>query len=283
MRNTRIALGLSYNGRDFAGWQSQPGGNTVQDRLEQALSIVADAPVRVVAAGRTDAGVHALAQVVHFDTGAQREEQAWVRGGNANLPGSIAVQWARRVPDDFHARFSAHSRSYRYVLHDHPVRPSIHDGLVGWFHQPLDVPAMQFAAQSLIGEHDFSAFRAAECQARTPVRVLESLTVQRHAGHVVFGLTANAFLHHMVRNIVGCLVYVGCGRQPPQWLAEVLASRQRRMAAPTFAASGLYLSAVRYDPQLQLPGACRLTLPVLPVLLTPEGESDPFSKQDLHA
>jgi tRNA pseudouridine38-40 synthase len=280
MTISRIALGLSYNGRDFSGWQSQPGGNTVQDRLEQALSGIADAPVRVAAAGRTDAGVHALSQVVHFDTEAQREEQAWVRGSNANLPGSIAVQWARRVPADFHARFSAQSRSYRYVLHDHPIRPSIHDGLVGWFHQPLDVPAMQFAAQALMGEHDFSAFRAAECQARTPVRVLESLTVQRHAGHVVFGLTANAFLHHMVRNIVGCLVYVGCGRQPPQWLAEVLASRQRRVAAPTFSASGLYLSAVRYDPQLQLPAGCALTLPALPVLPEMAEHPDSISPQD---
>ncbi len=280
MTASRIALGLSYNGRDFAGWQSQPDGNTVQDTLERALAVIANAPVRVAAAGRTDAGVHALSQVVHFDTEAERDAQAWVRGSNANLPASIAVQWARCVPADFHARFSAQSRSYRYVLHDHPVRPSIHDGLVGWFHQPLDVPAMQFAAQALMGEHDFSAFRAAECQARTPVRVLESLTVQRHAGHVVFGLTANAFLHHMVRNIVGCLVYVGCGRQPPQWLAEVLASRQRRLAAPTFSASGLYLSAVRYDPQLQLPAGCALTLPALPVLPEMAEHPDSISPQD---
>ena len=280
MTASRIALGLSYNGRDFAGWQSQPDGNTVQDTLERALAVIANAPVRVAAAGRTDAGVHALSQVVHFDTEAERDAQAWVRGSNANLPASIAVQWARRVPADFHARFSAQSRSYRYVLHDHPIRPSIHDGLVGWFHQPLDVPAMQFAAQALMGEHDFSAFRAAECQARTPVRVLESLTVQRHAGHVVFGLTAKAFLHHMVRNIVGCLVYVGCGRQPPQWLAEVLASRQRRVAAPTFSASGLYLSAVRYDPQLQLPAGCALTLPALPVLPEMAEHPDSISPQD---
>jgi tRNA pseudouridine38-40 synthase len=260
----RVALGLSYAGQSYEGWQSQASGKTVQDHLEKALATFTGHPVSTLCAGRTDSGVHGLQQVVHFDTEAERDAQAWVRGSNANLPGSIAVQWARRVPADFHARFSAQSRSYRYVLHDHPVRPSIHDGLVGWFHQPLDVPAMQFAAQALMGEHDFSAFRAAECQARTPVRVLESLTVQRHAGHVVFGLTANAFLHHMVRNIVGCLVYVGCGRQPPQWLAEVLASRQRRVAAPTFSASGLYLSAVRYDPQLQLPAGCALTLPALP-------------------
>lgn len=225
----------------------------MQDALERALGEVAGHPVRVAAAGRTDAGVHALMQVVHFDTNVTRPETAWVRGTNAHLPSSVAVLWARPVAEDFHARFSARERSYRYLLLNHPVRPAAAHGRVGWFHQPLDVARMQAAARYLVGEHDFSAFRSSECQARTPVRTLSRLEVRRVGALVVFDLWANAFLHHMVRNIVGCLVYVGKGKHPPEWLQEVLQGRDRARGAPTFPAAGLYFSGVRYEPRWGLP------------------------------
>jgi tRNA pseudouridine38-40 synthase len=259
----RIALGVSYDGSPYAGWQSQPGGNTVQDALERALAGIAGAPVRTIAAGRTDTGVHALAQVVHFDTTAERPDAAWVRGTNAALPDSVAVQWACRADEAFHARFSATARSYVYLLHNHPVRPAVFAGRAGWFHDPLDVARMREAASCLLGEHDFSAFRSSECQAKTPVKTLERIEVRAHGPYVVFELTASAFLHHMVRNIVGCLVYVGKGRHPPAWLQEVLASRERAKAAPTFAAAGLYLAGIRYDARWQLP-AFSTMIPLLP-------------------
>ena len=250
----RVAIGVSYDGSVFEGWQSQPSGNTVQDQLERALGGIACHPVRIAGAGRTDAGVHATAQVAHFDTDADREAQAWVRGTNSRLPDAIAVQWATVVDDEFHARFSARARSYRYLLYNHPVRPSVLAGRCGWHHARLDERAMGEALQSVLGEHDFSAFRAAECQAKTPVRTVEAATVVRQGDWICFEFTANAFLHHMVRNLVGCLVYVGSGRQPPAWMGQVLGSRDRRQAAPTFAAGGLYLSGVRYEPQWVLPG-----------------------------
>jgi len=249
----KIAIGIEYDGSAFHGWQSQPCGNTVQDQLERALASIAGEPVRLAAAGRTDSGVHALAQVAHFETAALRPESAWVRGVNALLPQAVAVQWAAPVADDFHARYSATSRSYRYVLYNHPVRPALHHGRVGWFHLPLDLAAMRAALAPLAGEHDFSAFRSSECQAKSPVRTLQASAIEQCGAHVRFEFAANGFLHHMVRNIVGCLVYVGKGKHSPAWLGEVLASRDRRQAAPTFSPDGLYLAAVEYAPGWKLP------------------------------
>jgi len=249
----RIALGIEYDGSAFCGWQTQPAACAVQDRLEAALAQIAGHPVSTICAGRTDAGVHALAQVVHFDTEAARPPSAWVRGANALLPAALAVTWAREVSGEFHARYSAISRCYRYVLLNHPVRPAAVHGRVGWFHAPLSLEAMRRAAHLLVGEHDFSAFRAAECQARTPVRRVTHVGVERKGDCIVFDICANAFLHHMVRNIVGCLVYVGKGRQPSGWISTVLAGRDRSKGAPTFAPHGLYLAHVVYDPRWGLP------------------------------
>jgi tRNA pseudouridine38-40 synthase len=249
----RIAIGIEYDGSGFRGWQSQPSGDTVQDHLERAFASIAGEPVRLAAAGRTDAGVHALAQVAHFDTAAVRPESAWVRGVNTLLAQAVAVQWAMPMADDFHARYSAISRTYRYVLYNHPVRPALHHGRVGWFHLPLNVDAMRSALSCLAGEHDFSAFRSSECQAKSPVRTLRSWAIDRRGAHLSFEFTANGFLHHMVRNIIGCLVYVGKGKHPPGWLGELLASRDRRQAAPTFSPGGLYLAAVEYAPGWRLP------------------------------
>ena len=261
----RIALGLEYDGAPFAGWQTQPAGNTVQDALEKALAKVAGAPVRVVCAGRTDAGVHAAAQVVHFDSPVHRPENAWVRGVNAHLPDSIAVRWSRTVADDFHARFSARSRSYRYALLNHAVRPALLHGKVGWFHLPLDTEAMRTGAAFLVGEKDFSAFRAAGCQARSPVKTLHRAEVSRQGDIIVFDFCASAFLHHMVRNLVGALVYVGKGAHPPDWIGELIDGRDRRLAAPTFSPSGLYLSGVEYEAHWQLPMNGRIIAPFDPL------------------
>lgn len=258
----RVALGIEYDGGGFCGWQTQPGGCAVQDRLEGACAAIAGTAVKTVCAGRTDAGVHALGQVVHFDCEVGRPESAWVRGVNALLPPAMAVTWARPVDAEFHARFSALSRTYRYVLLNSPVRPAADHGRVGWFHLPLDVARMREAAACLIGQHDFSAFRAAECQAQSPVRTLHEASIEQSGPYLVFGFRANAFLHHMVRNLVGSLVYVGKGKHPPQWLAEVLRGRDRAAAAPTFDASGLYLARVEYDPRWELPEP-RLRVPQL--------------------
>ncbi|MBU3694608.1 MAG: tRNA pseudouridine(38-40) synthase TruA [Rhodocyclaceae bacterium] len=249
----RIALGLEYDGRGFFGWQSQADVASVQDALERALGEIAGAPARVHAAGRTDTGVHALQQVAHFDTEAQRPLSAWVRGVNRYLPDSVAVLWAHPVADDFHARFSATGRHYRYVLLNRAVRPALAAGRVGWFPRPLDAAPMREAAALLLGEHDFSAFRAAECQAKSPVKTLHRLDIARQGDVLTFDLHANAFLYHMVRNIVGALVYVGAGRQPPAWLGDLLAARDRTRAAPTFAPDGLYFAGVDYDAAWGLP------------------------------
>ncbi len=250
----RIALGIEYDGRGFTGWQTQPGGTAVQDRLERALRSFAGCDaVRTICAGRTDAGVHATYQVVHIEPPVERPLQAWVRGVNAHLPAGLAVRWSRAVPDSFHARFSATGRRYDYWLLNDPVRSPLADGRVGWVFQPLDHEAMHAAAQGLLGEHDFSAFRAAECQAASPVRDLRQLDVQRFGRLIRLRVAANAFLHHMVRNLVGTLVYVGLGRRPVDWPVQVLATRARSAAAPTFAADGLYLTQVQYDPALDLP------------------------------
>ncbi len=259
----RIALGLEYDGRAFAGWQSQPHGNTVQDRLNRAISTIAGQPTVTVAAGRTDAGVHALQQVVHFDTEAQRPLNAWVRGVNAHLPDSVAVTWAREVPETFHARFSAFSRSYRYLLLTDPVRPALTAGRIGWYHQPLDVAAMRAAAQCLLGQHDFSSFRASACQAKSPLKHLQLLDIREADGVISFDLLADAFLHHMVRNLVGALLYVGKGSLDAAGLQTLLAARDRRLAPPTFMADGLYLTGVGYPPEFDVPShaaPARLTL-----------------------
>ena len=225
----------------------------MQDVVEVALAAIAGHPVSAMAAGRTDRGVHAKAQVAHFDTHAHRPETAWVRGVNAFLPESIAVLWSRWVDVEFHARFSALSRTYRYRLLNRPVRSALEARHVGWHHAPLDADAMRRAARALIGEHDFSAFRAAECQAKTPVRTVHSIDIDRSGDEIHFVIRANAFLHHMVRNIVGSLVYVGNGRRPAEWIGELLALRDRTQAAPTFAPEGLYLERIEYDPKWQLP------------------------------
>jgi tRNA pseudouridine38-40 synthase len=225
----------------------------VQDALEPALAEIAAAPVSVKCAGRTDRGVHARAQVVHFDTDASRPGSAWVRGTNALLPDSIAVLWSVVVDPSFHARYSALSRTYRYELVNRAVRPAIAARYAGWFHAPLDLSAMQAAAAVLVGEHDFSAFRAAECQAKSPVRTVHALEVSRSGETIRFLIRANAFLQHMVRNIVGALVYAGKDRRPAQWLKEILESRERSRAAPTFAPQGLYLESVEYDRKWGLP------------------------------
>ncbi|MGD9953540.1 MAG: tRNA pseudouridine(38-40) synthase TruA [Burkholderiales bacterium] len=260
----RIALALEYDGSRFLGWQTQPGGGTVQDAVQEALSVVAAEPLEVTCAGRTDRGVHARMQIVHFDTQAKRPETAWVRGVNALLPDSIAVLWSRAVAGDFHARYAAQSRTYRYVLVNRPVRPALAARHAGWYHASLSVDAMREAARLLLGEHDFSAFRSSDCQAKSPVRTLHALDVSAQGEHIHFEIRANAFLHHMVRNIVGSLVYVGSGKQPTSWLADVLASRDRARAAPTFAAEGLYLEHVEYAERWGLPRAERaaLTLPL---------------------
>lgn len=254
----RIALGLEYDGGSFSGWQSQPDGNTVQDALEAALGRIAGTATRVVCAGRTDAGVHATAQVVHFDTAAQRPLNAWIRGTNAHLPSSVAIRWAVPVADDFHARFAACGRAYRYVLLNRPQRPALLSGKVGWCHRPLDVAAMQAGAVCLLGEHDFSSFRAAECQAKSPVKTMHRIAIMPLGDLILIDCYANAFLHHMVRNIVGALVYVGTGRHPPEWLSDLLAARDRSLAAPTFSPAGLYLVGVEYERHWGLPYAGRI-------------------------
>jgi tRNA pseudouridine38-40 synthase len=262
----RIALGIEYDGSRFLGWQTQPGGGAVQDALEAALTGIAGEAVSLTCAGRTDRGVHARAQVAHFDCAVQRPLSAWVRGVNALLPESAAVLWSCEVAGEFHARYSAHARSYRYVLLNRAVRPALAARHVGWFHAPLDLAAMRQAAAHLAGEHDFSAFRSSECQAKSPVRTLHELSLEQHGERIDIVFRANAFLHHMVRNIVGTLVYIGSGRQAPGWARELLDARDRTRAAPTFAAEGLYLEKVEYDPKWGLPAAApaRLAIPVEP-------------------
>ena len=243
----RVALGIAYRGSAYSGWQSQPSGRTVQDRLDQALSSFVGTPLRSVCAGRTDAGVHALNQVVHLDAQVERDEVAWIRGTNRYLPADIAVQWSRLVPDSFHSRASAMGRRYVYVLLESAVRPALESGLAGWTFRPLDGAAMRRAGQALLGEHDFSAFRSAECQALSPVKTMREVAIERHGAYWRFAFDADAFLHHMIRNIVGCLVAVGSGVRPVDWLAEVLDKRDRSLAAATFAPDGLYFVGPYYD------------------------------------
>ena len=259
----RIALGIEYDGSGFSGWQSQPNGNTVQDVLQTALSKIAGVKLTAHCAGRTDAGVHGIGQVVHIDPTVARPLTAWVRGVNTFLPPSVAVTWAREVDDGFHARFSARGRSYRYLLLNHPVRPALMASRVGWFHLPLDVEAMQAGAERLLGTHDFSAFRAAECQAKTPVKTLRRAEVRRQGDLVTFDFQADAFLHHMVRNLVGSLIFVGKGLRSPEWMSELLEQRDRTLAAPTFAPGGLYFMGVEYEEKWRLPPEGRIIAPSL--------------------
>lgn len=249
----RLALGVSYCGSAYQGWQSQASGRTVQDVLESALSQFVNEPISTLCSGRTDTGVHALQQVVHLDTEKVREEFSWIRGVNAHLPDDIAVEWARTVDGKFHCRASALYRRYCYILRQSTVRPSIDSGLVGWVFRPLDYGRMQQAAAQLLGEHDFSAFRAASCQAKSPVKILRKVLISRHGSYWRFDFEANAFLQHMIRNIMGCLVAVGQGSQSPEWIGELLRQGDRKLAAPTFAACGLYFLGPIYEAHWGLP------------------------------
>jgi len=249
----RVVLGLEYDGSRFFGFQTQRQKPTVQEELERAAGRVADQPVRVHCAGRTDTGVHAICQVVHFDTPAERSERAWVLGCNSHLPAGASVLWARYAVPGFHARFSARARTYRYRILNRWTRPGLLAGRVAWERRMLDDARMHFAAQALLGEHDFSSFRAPGCQARHAVRTLYSIRVERVGNEVVIEVTANAFLYHMVRNIVGTLIDVGAGRQPPEWVADVLARRRRAAAGVTATAEGLYFVGVEYPDYPELP------------------------------
>jgi tRNA pseudouridine38-40 synthase len=249
----RIAIGLEYDGSDFAGWQSQCHARGIQSVVEEGLAAVANHKVEVVAAGRTDAGVHAAIQVVHFDTDAIRTERSWMLGATANMPKQVSVLWAREVPEGFHARYSALARSYRYVILNRAPRPALTNDRVSWVRDPLDEKRMHEAAQYLVGEHDFSSFRAAQCQSRTPMRNLHRIGVQRQGELVILTVTANAFLHHMVRNIAGVLIAIGTGERPVDWTAQVLAHRNRKLGGVTAAPGGLYLAGIRYAAALKLP------------------------------
>lgn len=259
----RIALGVEYNGSHYCGWQRQQEVASVQQCLEEALSQIASEPVTLFCAGRTDAGVHATGQVVHFTTRAQRQQGAWTMGVNTSLPPGIAVRWAQIMPDDFHARFSATARRYRYVIYNQRLRPALFYDGVSHFHLPLDEKLMHQAAQHLVGEHDFSSFRAAQCQSNTPWRHVSQVQVQRCGQWVLVDIKANAFVHHMVRNIVGSLLEVGCGHQPVSWIARLLAARDRTLAAATAKAQGLYLVAVEYPARFAVPQT-----PMGPLFLT---------------
>ncbi|GAB3249456.1 tRNA pseudouridine synthase A [Chitinimonas naiadis] len=242
----RIAIGLEYDGRAFCGWQAQPNGKSVQDALEQAIGRMAGHTVRLHAAGRTDAGVHGSQQVAHFDTDAVRPLTAWVRGVNGFLPEGIAVLWAKQVEEHFHARFSATARHYRYLLLNHPVRPALLAGRIGWHHAPLNLAHMQQAAICLLGEHDFSSFRSSECQAKSPVKTLNKLEIQGEGGLIRMDVSAGGFLHHMVRNLMGALIHIGRGAAEPQWMDALLQARDRTIAPPTFMPDGLYFAGVSY-------------------------------------
>ena len=269
----RLALGLQYDGSTYHGWQTQPHQHTLQDVLEKAIVQfigTATASVKTTTAGRTDAGVHALGQVIHFDADVERADWSWVRGINTYLPKQLAVQWAKSVPAEFDARFSATERHYVYALYTGPCPAPLLQGRVGYLMLPpgqaLDLAAMQAAAQYLIGEHDFSSFRSAECQSHTPIKTIHALDIQGQGPWVYFQVRGNAFLHHMVRNLVGTLLAVGQGKQSPEWVGEVLLAKSRQAAAPTFMPDGLYLAGVRYPAHFAIPQA-NLAASVLPAWL----------------
>ncbi len=253
----RIALAIEYAGDAFCGWQSQASACSVQDALERALGSIASQRVATAAAGRTDAGVHATSQIVHFDADADRPPSAWIRGVNALLPKVAAILWAQPVADDFHARFAATARHYTYLLLARSERPGLLAKRVGWYHASLDVAAMRAGAAHLAGVHDFSAFRAAECQAKSPVKSLTRIAIDVQGSLIRFDFSADAFLQHMLRNIIGSLVYVGAGKHPPDWIARLLSARDRTRAAPTFAPDGLYLTGADYPERFALPNTRR--------------------------
>jgi tRNA pseudouridine38-40 synthase len=259
----RIALGLQYDGSLYYGWQTQVNHSTVQDELERAISAFvgenasAECPIHTITAGRTDTGVHALGQVVHFDTNVEREDFSWVRGVNTFLPSSIVINWAKTVSDDFSARFSAYEREYIYVLQAGPCRSPMSHSRAGYLMLPpnqwLDVEAIKKSAEYLIGQHDFSSFRSSECQSKTPIKTIYSIEIISEQPWIYFKVRGNAFLHHMIRNVVGCFLQIGQGRQKPEWMAEVLAAKNRQIAAPTFMADGLYLVKISYPDQFAIP------------------------------
>lgn len=253
----RYAAILEYDGSAFSGWQSQLGTRTVQDCVEAALSKVADAPIKVITAGRTDAGVHACGQVIHFNSDSERDGRAWVHGGNSHCPQDAALLWANSVSEDFNARYSAIRRHYRFVIFNHPIRPTLLANRVTWDHRQLDIKFMQSAAEHLVGNHDFSSFRSVHCQAKSPIRDLQALTVKQHGHFIVIDAQANAFLQHMVRNLAGVLMTIGAGEQPPQWAAEVLAARDRRLGGVTAPPQGLYLLRVEYPESDNIPELSR--------------------------
>ena len=257
----RVALGLEYDGAPYCGWQSQTNQCGVQDYVESAIQKIAEQAVRMHAAGRTDTGVHALAQIIHFDTDTVRPDSAWVRGVNAFLPETIRVLWAKVVDGEFHARFSAQQRRYQYLLVNTRVAPAINATKAGWYHLPLDISAMLAAIEHLLGEHDFSAFRASECQAKSPVKNLQIATVKQYGEQFIFEFAANAFLQHQVRNMLGALIYVGNGKYAPDFIQQLLAQKDRTLSPPTFSPNGLYLAGVQYDNKFALPNTQRsLTL-----------------------
>ncbi|MGK2946471.1 MAG: tRNA pseudouridine(38-40) synthase TruA [Candidatus Malihini olakiniferum] len=258
----KVALGIEYDGSHYYGWQRQTEVESVQQHLEQALSKVADEPITVFCAGRTDAGVHATSQVVHFKTQAQRKDTAWIMGVNAHLSRDISVRWMKAVDKDFHVRFSATARRYRYIIYNHPYRPAVLARGMTHFHFLLDAERMARAGQCLLGENDFTSFRAVQCQSYTPWRNVNHLKVTRHGAYIVVDIKANAFLHHMVRNIVGSLMEIGYGNRPESWIAELLAAKDRTLAATTARADGLYLVAVDYPARFDLP-----TSPMGPLFL----------------
>jgi len=249
----RIAAIVEYDGSGYSGWQLQDGTRTVQGQVEAAISMVANEPIRVTVAGRTDTGVHATAQVIHFDTNAERSPHSWVNGVNANLPDDVVIHWANPVDDQFNARFSATGRVYHYVILNRPVRPSFLRNRVTWERRPLDIGRMQQAANDLVGEHDFSSYRTVHCQAKNPVREVRSLQIWQDDNRVIFSIHANAFLHHMVRNIAGVLIYIGCGEQEVSWAKEILELRDRTKGGITAPADGLYLTRVEYPKSFKIP------------------------------
>lgn len=259
----RIALGLQYDGSHYSGWQTQVNQNTIQDELEKAITSfvgvdgVRSNPIRVITAGRTDTGVHALGQVVHFDVDVERENWSWVRGVNSFLPESIVVNWAQTVSEDFSARYSAHERTYIYALHAGPCRSPMVASRAGYLMLPanqwFDVEAMREAAKCLIGEHDFTSFRSSECQSKTPIKTMYSIEIFSEQPWLYFRIKGNAFLHHMVRNLVGSFLQIGVGKQSAQWMAEVLLARDRSIAAPTFSPAGLYLAQIAYPEEFHIP------------------------------
>jgi tRNA pseudouridine38-40 synthase len=266
----RIALGVEYNGFKFHGWQSQQQSKTVQATVDMALSKIADEPIGIFCAGRTDAGVHATNQVVHFDTNKCRKLDAWVLGTNSHLPSTIRVQWAKQVADSFHARFSALSRRYHYLIYNHSVRSALLSELTTWISQPLDVQSMHKAAQSLLGEHDFTSFRSADCQSRTSKRHIFAASVVHDTSLIKIELVANSFLHHMVRNIAGVLIDIGAKRKQIEWCRELLLKKNRGLAGITAPPQGLYLTGIRYADVYELPSDLRATLEI-PSLLVGEG------------